>query len=255
LTATDDMSIITTPTDSMANPNNSKHTTKSAVPDGALKKFKPTICKVHMSNVQHMDTVAQTQVSLLSARGWESSTHMVGYLDKDSHADMHCAGKNCVMLSTTGFSCNVSPFYDQYEAHKDMEIVKSATAYQHPSGQVIYKIMNILLWFGNEMENLLFNGLIACDAGNNLCTNEQGLGSDLQQVESGQNMSVKMERQGNKIGVKMFKPPCDEVLQAIQSNSPNVIYLNPELEYPPIRDELGVAVIWYTRIPLPAKTL
>jgi hypothetical protein len=141
----------------------------------------------------------------------------------------------------------MSPFHDQYEGHKDVEIVKSATAYQHPNRQVSYMIMNILLWFGNEMDILLFNRLIARDASNDLCTdpyNEQGLGFDLQRVASGQNMCIKVERQGNKIGVKTFKPSRDEVLQAIQSNSPNVIYLNPESEYPPIGDEPGVAAIW-----------
>jgi hypothetical protein len=141
LTVTDDVSVITTPTtvdaNSTANPNNTKRTTKSVIPEGALKKFKPTICKIHMSNVRRMDTVAQSQISLLSACSQESSTHTVGYLDEDSHADMHCARKNCVMLSTTGFSCDVSPFHDQYKVRKDVEIVKSATAYQHPNRQVM----------------------------------------------------------------------------------------------------------------------
>jgi hypothetical protein len=72
LTATDDVSVITTPTTVDANstpdPSNSKRTTKSVIPEGVLKKFKPTIRKVHMSNVQSMDTITQTQVSLLSAR-------------------------------------------------------------------------------------------------------------------------------------------------------------------------------------------
>jgi hypothetical protein len=200
-----------------------------------------------MSNVRRIDNIAQSQISLLSARGQESSTHTVGYFDEDSHADMHCAGKNCVMLSTTGFSCDVSPFHDQYEARKDVEIVKSATAYQHPNGQVIYMVMNISLWFGNEMENSLFNGLIARDAGNHLCTDpydERGLGFDLQRIASGQGIYVRMERRGNKIGVKTFKPSRDEVLQAIQACSPNVIYLNPESEYPPIGNELAVDAIW-----------
>jgi hypothetical protein len=256
LTVTDDVSVITTPTtidaNSTADPNNTKRTTKSVIPEGALKKFKPSIRKVHMSNIRCIDTAPQTQVSLLSAAcGQESSTHTVGYLDEDSHADMHCAGKNCVMLSTTGFSCDVSPFHDQYEARKDVEIVKSATAYHHPDRQVTYMIMNISLWFGSEMDNSLFNGLIACDAGNDLRTDpydERGLGFDLQRVANGQNMCIKMECRGNKIGVKTFKPTRDEVLQAIQANSPNVMYLNLESEYPPIGDEPGVAAVCLEQI-------
>lgn len=157
----DDLSVITAPTavdaNSVADTNKNKRT-QSVVPDGAIKRLRSNIRKVQTSNVRR--NCGQPQVSLLSARSRESTTHTVGCFDEDSHADMHCAGKNCVMLSTTGFSCDVSPFHEQYKARKDVEIVKSATAYQHSNGQVIYMVMNISLWFGNEMEHLLFNGII-----------------------------------------------------------------------------------------------
>jgi hypothetical protein len=151
------------------------------------------------------------------------------------------------MLSTTGFSCDVSPFHEHYEARKDVEIVKSATAYQHPSGQVIYMVMNISLWFGNEMEHSLFNGLIARDAGNQLCTDpydERGLGFNLPGTANGQDTRIAMERRGNKIGVETFKPLRDDVVQAIQANSPYLVYLNPESEYPPMFDEQGISSLW-----------
>jgi hypothetical protein len=37
----------------------------------------------------------------------------------------------------------------------------------------------------------------------------------------------------------------DEVLQAIQSNSTNVVYLNPESEHPLIDMEQGVSALWF----------
>ena len=58
----------------------------------------------------------------------------VGYLDEDSHADMNVAGKNCVMLATTGYSCDGAPFHDGYEPRTGVKIVKAAKAYMHESG-------------------------------------------------------------------------------------------------------------------------
>jgi hypothetical protein len=40
-----------------------------------------------------------------------------------------------------------------------------------------------------------------------------------------------------------FKLTRDEVQQAIQADSPNVVYLNPESEYLPIGNEQGVAAL------------
>jgi hypothetical protein len=250
LTATtDDVSVITTPTAIDTNTNvtgEATKRTKSAVPQGALKRFKPAVGKVQATNVRHIDQ-AGPQVHLLSAISRESATHTIGYFDEDSHADMHCAGKNCVMLFTTGYSCDVSPFHDQYEARKDVEIVKSATAYQHSNGHVTYLVMIISLWFGDKVEHSLFNGLVARDAGNLLCTdpyNDKTLGFDLQRVIDGQDHHIVMERRGNKVGVRTFKPPRDDVLRAIEANSPNVIYLNPESKYPPITTDQGISALW-----------
>jgi hypothetical protein len=43
-------------------------------------------------------------------------------------------------------------------------------AYQHDNGILYYLVMSESLWFGNDMEHSLLNGLIAKDAGVNLCT-------------------------------------------------------------------------------------
>jgi hypothetical protein len=102
-------------------------------------------------------------------------SHTVGYLEEHSHVDIHCAGKNCVMLSSTGLQCDVTPFHDSYSPKTDMEIVQSATAYQHENGIVYYLVMGESLWFGDDMEHSLSNGLTAKDAGVNLCTNPYDL--------------------------------------------------------------------------------
>jgi hypothetical protein len=78
----------------------------------------------------------------------EVGTHTVGQLEEDSHADIHCAGKNCVMLSTTGLQCDVSPCHDSYAPKTDVEIVQLETAFQHDNGNVYYLIMTESLWFG-----------------------------------------------------------------------------------------------------------
>lgn len=241
----DDASTITSPPTITfeAQGNTTTKRPTSAVPQGAVKRHKPpaSINKVCMTNIRK--TVSPS-ISLISANSRQSPTHTVGYLDEDSHADMHCAGRNCVMLSTSGFSCDVSPFHESYDARKDVEIVQSATAYQHPDGQITYIVMNISLWFGDELDHSLFNGLIARDAGNQLCTDpydERGLGIDLREVRHGRDLKIPFGRRGNKIGVKTYKPHRDDVLRAIEANNCNVIYLNPESDYPPIGDGYEVA--------------
>lgn len=157
--------------------------------------------------------------------------------DEDSHADMHCAGKNCVMLATSGYTCDVSPFHDSYAPQRNIEIVRAATAYQDPSGATIYIIMNTALWFGNRMEHSLFNGMLARDAGVDLCTNtrdpHRAPGLYLGDQPFSQQLCVPLLRQGNKLGVRTFKPTRDEVLLAMDTNSSNVMYLNPEESYTP----------------------
>lgn len=248
LNTRDDDSTITTPTSVTfdGDPSGSKRPS-SAVPTGALKRTKPSLSPVKMSNPKKMETASLMQsISLVRTRTNESPTYTVGYLEEDSHADMHCAGQNCVMLSTSGYTCDVSPFHEGYDARKDVEIVRSATAYQHEDGQITYIVMNISLWFGEELPHTLFNGLIARDAGNKLCTDpydEKGLGFDLQRVSNGRDLKIPMDRRENKIGVKTFKPSRDDVLLAIDANSPNIIYLNPEDNYPPIVNRQAISEI------------
>jgi hypothetical protein len=74
------------------------------------------------------------------------------------------------VISNTGFQCDVTPFHDSYSPKTDIEIVQSATAYQHDNGIVYYLVMGESLWFGKDIEHSFCNGLIGKDAGVNLCT-------------------------------------------------------------------------------------
>jgi hypothetical protein len=131
------------------------------------------------------------------------------------------------MLSTTGLRCDVSQFHDSYALKTDVEIVQSATAFQHDNGNVYYLIMTESLWFGDDMEHSLFNGLIAKDAGVNLCTDPYdqtrhlGITHDDEEV-------LPFQQIRNTVGCQTFKPSRDDVLCAMSQCHPNVIYLNPE---------------------------
>jgi hypothetical protein len=154
-------------------------------------------------------------------------THTVGRLEEDSHADIHCAGKNCVMLSTTGLRCDVSPFHDSYAPKTDVEIVQLATAFQHDNGNVYYLVMTESLWFGDDMEHSLFNGLIAKDAGVDLCTDPYDQSRHLGITHNDEEI-LPFQRIRNTVGCQTFRPSRDDVLSAMNQCHPNVIYLNPE---------------------------
>ena len=144
---------------------------------------------------------------------------------------MHCAGKNCVMLSTSGYSCEVSPFHGDYQPLPSVEIVKAATAYDDPQGRPIYIVMNSALWFGSTLDHSLFNGLLARDAGIFLSvdpTDSPGMSNFPDSP-----VRVPLTRQGNKMGVHTYKPTRDEVLNAIALGGDNVIFLNADADYSP----------------------
>jgi hypothetical protein len=121
--------------------------------------------------------------------------------------------------------CDVTLSHDSYSPKTDIEIIQSATAYQHENGIVYYLVMGESLWFG--VEHFLFNGLIAKDVGVNLCTDPYDrcwpLGITLNDGKV-----LPFERIQNTVGCETFKPLRDEVLLAMSQCHPNVIYLNQE---------------------------
>jgi hypothetical protein len=207
-------------------------------PDGGLK-LNNHGCGIAISNMRPSAT-NQSLPMPISVSAYNLNSHVVGCLEEDSHVDIHSAGKNCIMLSTTGFCCDVTPFHDSYKPKTDVEIVQSATAYQHDNGIVYYLIMSESLWFGGDMEHSL---LIARNAGVSLCTDPYDqcwhLGITLNDEEI-----LPFQRVRNTIGCETFKPLQDKVLLAMSQHHPNVIYLNPDWQPHP-RDTL---VIQSTRL-------
>jgi len=157
----------------------------------------------------------------------------VSFLDEDSHADMHCAGSNCVVLARTNYTCDVDPFLESYESTEDVPIVKAATAIQISSGEVIYLVMNSALYFGDRMESSLFNGNLARDAGLSVCTDPYDQHRKLGIESQDRKVRIPMTRRQNVIGLKTYRPDRDDVLRAIGNDDENVVYLNKEDEFVP----------------------
>ena len=91
-------------------------------------------------------------------------------LELDSHADTSCAGKTCRILEYTNKTCSVRSFSNQYEELQEVPIVKAATAYDAPDGEVYILILNQALYLGDHMTHSLLcpnqaraNGIIIND--------------------------------------------------------------------------------------------
>jgi hypothetical protein len=105
--------------------------------------------------------------------------------------------------------------------------VQAATAFQHDNGNVYYLIMTESLWFGDDMEHSLSNGLIAKDTGVDLCTNPYDQSQHLGITHNDEEI-LPFQQIRNTVGCQTFKPSRNDVLCAMSQHHPNVIYLNPE---------------------------
>ena len=97
-----------------------------------------------------------------------------GYLDKDSHADMHCAGANFSVLKFSGYQCDVDPFLDTYQMTSGVFVITAATAVQLLVGDTLFLVSTAALWFGDTIEISLFNANIIRDADLEVCTDPIG---------------------------------------------------------------------------------
>ena len=61
------------------------------------------------------------------------------------------------MLSTTGQTCDVKGFHDEFEAIKDVPIARVATAYKDTDGNTYILVINEALFFGQSMDHSLIN--------------------------------------------------------------------------------------------------
>jgi hypothetical protein len=99
-----------------------------------------------------------------------SDAQQASTLELDSHADTSCAGKACRILEYTNKTCTVNSFSDQLQQLHEIPIVKAATAYDAPNGEVYIIILNQALYLGEHMEHSLLcpnqarsNGVIVND--------------------------------------------------------------------------------------------
>jgi len=83
--------------------------------------------------------------------------HEIGKCKLDTRADTICAGVNFRMLSSTGQTCDVKGFHDDFESIKDVPITRLATAFKDSDGMTHILIVNEALYFGQQMDHSLIN--------------------------------------------------------------------------------------------------
>lgn len=98
-------------------------------------------------------------------------------LELDSYADTSCAGKACCILEYRNKTCTVKSFSGHHQELEEIPIVKAATAYDAPNGEVYILILNQALYLGEHMEHSLLcpnqarsNGVIINDVPKTLGT-------------------------------------------------------------------------------------
>ena len=83
---------------------------------------------------------------------------LTGRLEMDSHADTCVLGQNFVIMEYSGRVCDVYPYSQEYQAIKDIPIVRGATAVQdQETGETIIIIVNEGLWYGDKLDHSLIN--------------------------------------------------------------------------------------------------
>ena len=90
---------------------------------------------------------------------------------------------------------------------------------------------SIVVW-GPDGDSL-FNGNILRDAGIKLCTDPYNLYRELGIWDRARGLHVPLQRRGNFIGLRSYKPDPDKVLQAMANRDRNIIYLDPHDNYEP----------------------
>ena len=70
----------------------------------------------------------------------------------DSMADTSCAGSNWLLIEDTGFTCDVYPFKEGYDAVCDVPIATCATLVEGDNGADFIVVGHEMLYFGSEMK-------------------------------------------------------------------------------------------------------
>ena len=81
-----------------------------------------------------------------------------GRIELDSHADTVVLGSNAVVLHYTGNECEVSPYFDEYEAISNVPVVRGATLWTDQNDNQGYiLVFNEALWMGDTLPHSLIN--------------------------------------------------------------------------------------------------
>ena len=81
-----------------------------------------------------------------------------GCIELDSHTNTIVLGKNCVILSHTGRSCEVMPYSNTYDTITDVPVITGATLWSSPHDRDKFiLIFNEALWMGNTLQHTLVN--------------------------------------------------------------------------------------------------
>ena len=112
-------------------------------------------------------------------------------------------------------------------------MVTVATAVQLSAGDVLYLVSSAALWLGDQMETSLFNRNILWDTGIELCTDPHNPYRELDIWDRAWELHVPLQRHGNFICLRSYKPDPDKVLRAMANGDRNIIYLDPHDNYEP----------------------
>jgi hypothetical protein len=178
-------------------------------------------------------------------------------LELDSHADTSCASRACCILEYTNKTCTVSSFSDQLQQLDDIPIVKAATAYDVPSGEVYILILNQVLYLGEHMEHSLLcpnqvrsNGIIVNDVPKHLAPTISDTTHSIVFPED--NISLPLELQGMISKLTIRLPRMDEIEQCRWLVLTNEAEWDP---YDPIFLEKEHAALNYQETPSPDRNI
>ena len=93
-------------------------------------------------------------------RGSQSKSPQVhhGRIELDSHADTIVLGKNAIVLTFTGETCQVSPYNDIYKAITNVPVVTGVTLWMDPGDDQEYILaFHEALYMGDTLEHSLIN--------------------------------------------------------------------------------------------------
>eukprot|EP00957_Ditylum_brightwellii_P104008 7924509-Ditylum_brightwellii.AAC.1 len=107
--------------------------------DGSLHVSQVKVNKLSINeNIDLTGTGSTAKLCVSTILHDSEPVHFDGWLDEDSHTDIHCAGSTFTVLSMTNYSCYVDPFLGTYQTTIDVPVVRAATAVQISIDDVIH---------------------------------------------------------------------------------------------------------------------